>query len=212
MGVLYLFIVVSVVFVIVCYCYMVIVVCVQVFIQINLLLLGSKGVIGEWLVDMLIGVVIVIVFSYVLFVWEYCNFFKLVDDVFCINCCFIEVVCELLFGMFKDDFVYCVQCKQYMELFIGLILVFVWMLDELKSCYCVVDNFNCFIVQNYLVVVYVVVVCILMCQCVQELDEVDICVLVEQIVEVVFESFVCVKECFDQVVYEGGWGVCLCDM
>ncbi|CAJ0707177.1 FUSC family protein [Ralstonia holmesii] len=207
MGVLYLSTAASAAFVTVRYRYTAIAACVQVLIQINLLLPGSKGAIGERLVDTLIGAAIATAFSYVLPAWEYRNLPKLVDDVLRSNRRFIEAARELLLGTLKDDFAYRVQRKQYMESLTGLISAFARMLDEPKSRHRAVDNLNRFIVQNYLVAAHVAAVRILMRQRAQELDEADTRALVEQTAEAALESLARAKERFDQAVHEGGWGV-----
>ena len=199
MGVLYLSTAASAAFVTIKYRYTAIAACVQV--------LGSKGAIGERLVDTLIGAAIATAFSYVLPAWEYRNLTKLVDDVLRTNRRFIEAARDLLLGTLKDDFAYRVQRKQYMEALTGLISAFARMLDEPKSRHRAVDNLNRFIVQNYLVAAHVAAVRILVRQRTQELDEADTRALVEQTVESALESLTRAKERFDQAVHEGGWGV-----
>ncbi|MDC6179376.1 FUSC family protein [Ralstonia solanacearum] len=180
---------------------------VQVLIQINLLLPGSKGAIGERLVDTLIGAAIATAFSYVLPAWEYRNLPKLVDDVLRTNRRFIESARDLLLGSLKDDFAYRVQRKQFMDTLTGLIAAFARMLDEPKSRHRAVDNLNRFIVQNYLVAAHVAAVRILVSQRAQELDEADTRALIGQTVEAALESLARAKERFDQAIHEGGWGV-----
>ncbi|MBB6590221.1 FUSC family protein [Ralstonia solanacearum] len=209
LGALYLSTAASAAFVTVRYRYTAAAAAVQVLIQINLLLPGSKGAIGERLVDTLIGAAIAIAtaFSYVLPAWEYRNLPKLVDDVLRTNRRFIESARDLLLGSLKDDFAYRVQRKQFMDTLTGLIAAFARMLDEPKSRHRAVDNLNRFIVQNYLVAAHVAAVRILVRQRAQELDEADTRALIGQTVEAALESLARAKERFDQAIHEGGWGV-----
>lgn len=207
MAVLYLSTAASAAFVTVRYRYTAAAAAVQVLIQINLLLPGSKGAIGERLVDTLIGAAIATAFSYVLPAWEYRNLPKLVDDVLRTNRRFIESARDLLLGSLKDDFAYRVQRKQFMDALTGLIAAFARMLNEPKSRHRAVDNLNRFIVQNYLVAAHVAAVRILVSQRTQELDEADTHALIEQTVEAALQSLERAKERFDQAVHEGGWGV-----
>ncbi|MBT1535985.1 FUSC family protein [Ralstonia solanacearum] len=207
LGALYLSTAASAAFVTVRYRYTAAAAAVQVLIQINLLLPGSKGAIGERLVDTLIGAAIATAFSYVLPAWEYRNLPKLVDDVLRTNRRFIESARDLLLGSLKDDFAYRVQRKQFMDTLTGLIAAFARMLDEPKSRHRAVDNLNRFIVQNYLVAAHVAAVRILVSQRAQELDETDTRALIDQTVEAALESLARAKERFDQAIHEGGWGV-----
>jgi len=207
LGALYLSTAASAAFVTVRYRYTAAAAAVQVLIQINLLLPGSKGAIGERLVDTLIGAAIATAFSYVLPAWEYRNLPKLVDDVLRTNRRFIESARDLLLGSLKDDFAYRVQRKQFMDTLTGLIAAFARMLDEPKSRHRAVDNLNRFIVQNYLVAAHVAAVRILVRQRAQELDEADTRALIGQTVEAALESLARAKERFDQAIHEGGWGV-----
>ncbi|AEG67921.1 FUSC family protein [Ralstonia solanacearum] len=207
LAALYLSTAASAAFVTVRYRYTAAAAAVQVLIQINLLLPGSKGAIGERLVDTLIGAAIATAFSYVLPAWEYRNLPKLVDDVLRTNRRFIESARDLLLGSLKDDFAYRVQRKQFMDTLTGLIAAFARMLDEPKSRHRAVDNLNRFIVQNYLVAAHVAAVRILVSQRAQELDEADTRALIGQTVEAALESLARAKERFDQAIHEGGWGV-----
>ncbi|MCK4122856.1 FUSC family protein [Ralstonia pseudosolanacearum] len=207
LAVLYLSTAASAAFVTVRYRYTAAAAAVQVLIQINLLLPGSKGAIGERLVDTLLGAAIATAFSYVLPAWEYRNLPKLVDDVLRTNRRFIESARDLLLGSPKDDFAYRVQRKQFMDALTGLIAAFARMLNEPKSRHRAVDNLNRFIVQNYLVAAHVAAVRILVRQRGQELDAADTHALIEQTVESALESLARAKERFDQAVHEGGWGV-----
>ncbi|ALF86965.1 MULTISPECIES: FUSC family protein [Ralstonia solanacearum species complex] len=207
LAALYLSTAASAAFVTVRYRYTAAAAAVQVLIQINLLLPGSKGAIGERLVDTLIGAAIATAFSYVLPAWEYRNLPKLVDDVLRTNRRFIESARDLLLGALKDDFAYRVQRKQFMDTLTGLIAAFARMLDEPKSRHRAVDNLNRFIVQNYLVAAHVAAVRILVSQRAQELDEADTRALIGQTVEAALESLARAKERFDQAIHEGGWGV-----
>lgn len=155
LGVLYLALVASAAFSTIKYRYTAIAACIQVLIQINLLIPGSQTVVGERLVDTVIGGVIASVFSFVLPSWEYRSIPKLVENVLQANRRYIAATRDLLLRKAKDDFAYRVQRKQFMDNLSALISSFQRMLDEPRSRHRAVDNLSRFIVQNYLVAAHV---------------------------------------------------------
>ncbi len=154
-GVLYLALVASAAFSTIKYRYTAIAACVQVLIQINLLIPGSQTVVGERLVDTVIGGIIASVFSFVLPSWEYRAIPKLVESVLQANRRYIAATRDLLLRKARDDFAYRVQRKQFMDNLSALISSFQRMLDEPRSRHRAVDNLSRFIVQNYLVAAHV---------------------------------------------------------
>lgn len=154
-GILYLALVASAAFVQIKYRYTAIAACIQVLIQINLLIPGSQTVVGERLVDTVIGGIIASIFSFVLPSWEYRAIPKLVENVLQANRRYIAATRDLLTRKAKDDFAYRVQRKQFMDNLSALIGSFQRMLDEPRSRHRAVDNLSRFIVQNYLVAAHV---------------------------------------------------------
>ncbi|SDD65992.1 Uncharacterized membrane protein YccC [Cupriavidus sp. YR651] len=155
LGVLFAALVASATFSTIKYRYTAIAACVQVLIQINLLMPGSQTVVGERLIDTVIGGVIASIFSFVLPSWEYRAIPKLVGNVLQANRRYIAATRDLLLRRAKDDFAYRVQRKQFMDALSALIGAFQRMLDEPRSRHRAVDNLNRFIVQNYLVAAHV---------------------------------------------------------
>ncbi|MDT6964486.1 FUSC family membrane protein [Cupriavidus sp. SZY C1] len=154
-AILYLALVASAAFVTIKYRYTAIAACVQVLIQINLLIPGSQTVVGERLVDTVIGGIIASIFSFVLPSWEYRSIPKLVENVLQANRRYIAATRDLLTRKASDDFAYRVQRKQFMDNLSALIGSFQRMLDEPRSRHRAVDNLSRFIVQNYLVAAHV---------------------------------------------------------
>lgn len=155
LGVLFVALVASAAFVTIKYRYTAIAACVQVLIQINLLAPGSQTVVGERLIDTVIGGVVASIFSFVLPSWEYRAIPKLVEGVLLANRRYIAATRDLLLRRTTDDFAYRVQRKQFMDSLSALIASFQRMLDEPRSRHRAVDNLNRFIVQNYLVAAHI---------------------------------------------------------
>lgn len=153
--VLYAALVASAAFSTIKYRYTAIAACVQVLIQINLLMPGSQTVVGERLIDTVIGGVVASVFSFVLPSWEYRAIPQLVENVLQANRRYIAATRDLLLRKSRDDFAYRVQRKQFMNSLSALISSFQRMMDEPRSRHRAVDNLNRFIVQNYLVAAHV---------------------------------------------------------
>jgi uncharacterized membrane protein YccC len=159
-------------FVTIKYFYSAIATCVQVLVQINLLMPGSQSAVSERLIDTLIGGLVATVFAFVLPSWEYRALPQMVEAVLDANRRYIAATRDLLLGVARDDYVYRVQRKQFMDGLSALVAAFVRMLDEPKSRHRAVDNLNRFITQNYLVAAHVAAVRILMRQRIKELDPV----------------------------------------
>lgn len=170
LGVLFLALVASATFVTIKYRYTAIAACVQVLIQINLLAPGSQTVVGERLIDTVIGGVVASIFSFVLPSWEYRAIPKLVESVLQANRRYIAATRDLLLRKSSDDYAYRVQRKQFMDSLSALISSFQRMLDEPRSRHRAVDNLNRFILQNYLVAAHIAAARIQVRQHYAELD------------------------------------------
>ncbi len=169
LAVLFVSLVASATFVTIKYRYTAIAACVQVLVQINLLMPGAT-VVGERLVDTVIGGVIASIFSFVLPSWEYRAIPALVENVLNANRRYIAATRDLLLGKTGDDFAYRVERKQFMDSLSALIGSFQRMLDEPRSRHRAVDNLSRFIVQNYLVAAHVAAARIQVRQHADELD------------------------------------------
>ncbi|MFD2272533.1 FUSC family protein [Undibacterium arcticum] len=78
----------------------------QILLQINLMIPNSTGVIGERLLDTLIGAVIATAFSFVLPSWEYRALPRLIKSVLQANRRYIEATRDLLQSGGRDDLLY----------------------------------------------------------------------------------------------------------
>lgn len=155
LAVLFISLVASATFVTIKYRYTAIAACVQVLVQINLLAPGGPPIVGERLIDTVIGGVIASIFSFVLPSWEYRSIPTLVENVLKANRRYIAATRDLLLRRSEDDIAYRVERKQFMDSLSALIGSFQRMLDEPRSRHRAVDNLNRFIVQNYLVAAHV---------------------------------------------------------
>jgi uncharacterized membrane protein YccC len=127
----------------------------QILLQINLVIPSSGHVIGERLIDTLIGAVIATAFSFVLPSWEYRTLPQLVRNVLKSNQRFLEAGSKLLQGKVRDDFIYRVCRKRFLDSISELASTLVRMLDEPVSKHRAVENLNQFIIQNYLVIAHI---------------------------------------------------------
>ncbi|MFC5474443.1 FUSC family protein [Paraherbaspirillum soli] len=127
----------------------------QILLQINLLIPSSSHVIGERLIDTLIGAVIATLFSFVLPSWEYRALPRLIRNVLKNNRDFLEAGNHLLQARVPDDFKYRVHRKRFLDSISALASTLVRMLDEPLSKHRAVEELNQFIVQNYLVMAHV---------------------------------------------------------
>ncbi|WDZ98090.1 FUSC family membrane protein [Herbaspirillum sp. WKF16] len=129
---------------------------VQILMLLNLLVpAGHQGVIGERLIDTVIGVVIATLFSYVLPAWEYRDLPKLLRNVLKSSQRYLTASRDMLEGKVKDDFFYRVCRKGFMDSLAALISALVRMMDEPATKHRAVKELNRFIVQNYLVAAHI---------------------------------------------------------
>lgn len=194
LAVLYVALVASSAFSTIKYRYTAIAACVQVLIQINLLMPGSQTVVGERLIDTVIGGVIASIFSFVLPSWEYRAIPKLVENVLQANRRYIAATRDLLLRRAQDDFAYRVQRKQFMDNLSALISSFQRMLDEPRSRHRAVDNLSRFINQNYLVAAHVAAARIQVRQHYEELDVPAAEAAIEQATEAATRSLTLASE------------------
>jgi uncharacterized membrane protein YccC len=123
----------------------------QILLQINLVIPSSHAVIGERLIDTVLGVAIATAFSYVLPSWEYRSLPRLLTGVLQASQRYIQASREMLEGKVSDDFFYRICRKGFMDSLSGLISALVRMMDEPISKQHAVREINRFVVQNYLV-------------------------------------------------------------
>jgi uncharacterized membrane protein YccC len=123
----------------------------QILLQINLVIPSSQSVIGERLIDTVLGVAIATVFSYVLPSWEYRALPRLLNEVLLASKKYIQASREMLEGKVNDDFFYRVSRKGFMDALAGLVSALVRMMDEPISKQHAAREINRFVVQNYLV-------------------------------------------------------------
>jgi uncharacterized membrane protein YccC len=124
-----------------------------------LLLIGltvphGGSLIGERLLDTLLGTLIATFFSYVLPSWEYQDLPRLVDAVREASRKYIDDGAELLLGRAGDDFHYRVSRKRFMDSLANLSAGLGRMLDEPAAKRRAPDELNRFTVQNYLLVAH----------------------------------------------------------
>jgi uncharacterized membrane protein YccC len=134
----------------------------QILLQINLMIPNSTGVIGERLLDTLIGAVIATAFSFVLPSWEYRALPRLIKSVLQANRRYIEATRDLLQSGGRDDLLYRLCRKRFMDCVAGLSATLVRMLDEPANKQYAVEELNLFIVENYLVVSHVAAIRLLL--------------------------------------------------
>jgi uncharacterized membrane protein YccC len=124
-----------------------------------LLLIGltvphGTNVIGERLLDTLLGTLIATFFSYVLPSWEYQNLPGQVNAVRDANRKYIEAAADLLLGRTGDDFHYRISRKRFMDSLGTLSAALVRMLDEPADKQRAPAELNRFMVQNYLLMAH----------------------------------------------------------
>ncbi|MFL9924993.1 FUSC family membrane protein [Herbaspirillum lusitanum] len=163
MAVLFLASVAAPAFTYVKYRYTAIAASVQILMLLNLLLpAGHQGVVGERLVDTIIGVIIATIFSYVLPSWEYRDLPRLMRGVLKSGERYLTASRDMLEGKVGDDFFYRVCRKGFMDSLSALISALVRMMDEPVSKHRAVKEINRFIVQNYLVAAHIAALRILL--------------------------------------------------
>jgi uncharacterized membrane protein YccC len=134
----------------------------QILLQINLLIPSSHNVIGERLIDTLLGVAIATVFSFVLPSWEYRSLPRLLAGVLQSSQRYIQASRDMLEGKVNDDFFYRVCRKGFMDNLSSLVSALVRMTDEPISKQHAVREINRFVVQNYLVAAHVAAIRVLL--------------------------------------------------
>jgi uncharacterized membrane protein YccC len=127
----------------------------QILLQINLLIPASHAVIGERLVDTILGAAIATLFSFVLPSWEYRALPRLLTAVLQASQKYIQASRDMLEGKVNDDFYYRVGRKGFMDSLSLLVSALVRMMDEPLSKQHAVREINRFVVQNYLVAAHV---------------------------------------------------------
>jgi uncharacterized membrane protein YccC len=127
----------------------------QILLQINLMIPASHAVIGERLVDTILGAAIATVFSFVLPSWEYRALPRLLTAVLQASQKYIQASRDMLEGKVNDDFYYRVGRKGFMDSLSLLVSALVRMMDEPLSKQHAVREINRFVVQNYLVAAHV---------------------------------------------------------
>ncbi|HEY4318303.1 MAG TPA: FUSC family membrane protein [Herbaspirillum sp.] len=127
----------------------------QILLQINLLIPASHAVIGERLIDTVLGALIATVFSFVLPSWEYRALPRLLSAVLQANRKYILSSRDMLEGKVNDDFYYRVGRKGFMDSLSLLVSALVRMMDEPLSKQHAVREINRFVVQNYLVAAHI---------------------------------------------------------
>ncbi len=155
LGFLFMATVAGPAFIYVKYRYTAIAASMQILLQINLVIPSSGHVIGERLIDTLIGAAIATAFSFVLPSWEYRTLPQLIRNVLKSNLRFLEASNKLMQGQARDDFIYRICRKRFLDSMSELVSTLVRMLDEPVSKHRAVENLNQFIVQNYLVMAHV---------------------------------------------------------
>jgi uncharacterized membrane protein YccC len=127
----------------------------QILLQINLMIPSSHAVIGERLIDTVLGAAIATAFSYVLPSWEYRALPRLLTAVLQASQKYILASRDMLEGKVNDDFYYRVGRKGFMDSLSLLVSALVRMMDEPPSKQHAVREINRFVVQNYLVAAHV---------------------------------------------------------
>jgi uncharacterized membrane protein YccC len=155
LGFLFMATVAAPAFIYVKYRYTAIAASMQILLQINLVIPSSGHVIGERLMDTLIGAAIATAFSFVLPSWEYRTLPQLIRNVLKSNQRFLEASNNLMQGKSADDFIYRLCRKRFLDNISELVSTLVRMLDEPVSKHRAVENLNQFIVQNYLIMAHV---------------------------------------------------------
>jgi uncharacterized membrane protein YccC len=123
----------------------------QILLQISLLVPEASHVVGERLVDTMIGAAIATLFSFVLPSWEYRALPRLLRNVLQASGAYIAASRELLQERAENDFVYRLRRKQFMDSLAALSAALLRMQDEPASKRRAVDEIHQFVLQNYLV-------------------------------------------------------------
>lgn len=116
---------------------------------------GTHMVVGERLIDTVIGVSLAAAFSYVLPSWEYHGISELVKNVLQSNQRYIKASKDLFADKTKDDFLYQICRKDFMNSLAALIDALIRMMDEPADKQRATREINLFVIQNYLVAAHV---------------------------------------------------------
>lgn len=143
----------------------------QILLQINLLLPSNHQVIGERLIDTVIGALIVTLFSFVLPSWEYRSLPRAIGDVLKNNQHFLQAGSSLLQAKVSDDFMYRVCRKRFLDSITNLASTLMRMLDEPVSKHRAIEDLNQFIVYNYLIMAHLAAMRLLLRRHMEETPE-----------------------------------------
>lgn len=132
-----------------------------------LLLLGLTAphagqAVVERLLDTFVGAAIAIGFSYLLPSWETRGLPRLIRAVLQSHGAYIAAADDLLRGTVRDDFVYRLRRKGFMDGLANLSAALMRMLDEPADRHALAGSINRFIVQNYLVVAHLAAIRLLL--------------------------------------------------
>jgi uncharacterized membrane protein YccC len=111
--------------------------------------------ISERLLDTLIGAAIATFYSYAFPSWEFHALPQLIRNVLKANGQYIDAAKDLLQGRTKDDFLYRLARKRFMDSLASLSSALSRMLEEPADKQYAAADLNRFIVQNYLVVAHI---------------------------------------------------------
>lgn len=116
---------------------------------------GSHMLVGERLIDTIIGISLAAAFSYFLPTWEYHGVPELVKNVLESNQRYIKASKELFYDKTTDDFLYRICRKDFMNSLAALIDALIRMMDEPVDKQRAIKELNLFVIQNYLVAAHV---------------------------------------------------------
>jgi uncharacterized membrane protein YccC len=116
---------------------------------------GMHIMVGERLIDTIIGISIAAMFSYVLPSWEYHGISELVKHVLQANQRYIQASKALFADASSDDFIYRICRKDLMNSLATLIDALIRMMDEPADKQRAIKELNAFVIQHYLVAAHV---------------------------------------------------------
>ena len=152
----------------------------QILLQINLIVPASHAVIGERLIDTLLGALIATAFSFVLPSWEYRALPRLLTAVLQASQKYILASRDMLEGKVNDDFYYRVGRKGFMDSLSLLVSALVRMMDEPLSKQHAVREINRFVIQNYLVAAHMAAMRVMLRRNAEGLPREPVNVVIEQ--------------------------------
>jgi uncharacterized membrane protein YccC len=127
----------------------------QILLLISLTVPHGGHAISERLLDTLIGAAIATFFSYVFPSWEFHALPQLIRNVLKANGQYFDAAKDLLQGGTKDDFLYRLARKRFMDSLSSLSSALTRMLEEPADKQYAAAELNRFIVQNYLMVAHI---------------------------------------------------------